>query len=68
MKSLTPAQLHKLEIRSVVKNYWMLNKSTVEAFDALATAYPLNHPTDRTVRNLYARYESGNISIVDAPR
>ncbi|KAA6402806.1 MAG: putative Mariner Mos1 transposase [Streblomastix strix] len=68
MKSLTPAQLHKLEIRSVVKNYWMLNKSTVEAFDALATTYPLNHPTDRTVRNLYARYESGNIAIVDAPR
>ncbi|KAA6356691.1 MAG: hypothetical protein EZS28_047782, partial [Streblomastix strix] len=49
MKSLTLAQLHKLEIRSVGKNYWMLNKSIVETFDALAAGYPLYHPTDRTL-------------------
>jgi hypothetical protein len=66
--SFSPRQLHDLENRAVIKNFWLNYKSPEEAFESIATAYPDNHPTERTVQNWMDRFDSGRISILDDDR
>ncbi|KAA6376510.1 MAG: hypothetical protein EZS28_027965 [Streblomastix strix] len=66
--SFLPRQLHGLENRAVIKNFWLNYKSPEEAFESIATAYPDNHPTELTVQNWMDRFDSGRISILDDDR
>ncbi|KAA6369780.1 MAG: putative mariner transposase C9 mutant [Streblomastix strix] len=65
---MSPRQLHQLELRAVTKHYWMINKNSNEAHQALEQQYPQNCAQQRTVEDWYDKFESGDFSILDKKR
>jgi histone-lysine N-methyltransferase SETMAR len=60
--------INKEEIRYVMKFYFMKGKNATQAVKQIGAVYGADAVSDRTVREWFDQFRSGNFDVKDAPR